>query len=157
MRDIHDEYSVSTEKNLLQTSQQSLWEKHTELQQECDELQRKLYTLEKLLQQGWSYFNASVYFLSSERKSWSSSRKECRERGADLVIINSREEQEYLRRFGVDIWMGLTDADSEGDWRWVDNEPLVTGYWMNGEPNNGFGQTNENCAAFNSVVYMYLK
>ncbi|XP_041941223.1 C-type lectin domain family 4 member K-like [Alosa sapidissima] len=116
--DTHDfqaEYStVSTEKDVLQTSQPLLWKKHTELKQECNKLQRKLYNLEKFLQQGWSYFNSSIYFISSERKSWSSSRKDCRERSADLVIINSREEQEYLKRFGVDMWMGLTDADSEG-------------------------------------------
>lgn len=36
-------------------------------------------------------------------------------------------EQEYLRGFGEDIWIGLTDVDMEGDWRWINNEPLVTG------------------------------
>ncbi|XP_031415958.1 CD209 antigen-like protein E [Clupea harengus] len=144
--------ALSEDKDLLQTSQDSLSKNLYGLQQECDELQKRLYKLEQALEQGWSYFNASVYFISAGRKSWSDSRQDCRERGADLVIINSREEQEYLRRFGVDIWIGLTDGDVEGDWRWVDNGPLITGYWANGEPNNGFGPENENCAAINSFI-----
>ncbi|KAI7810945.1 putative C-type lectin domain family 4 member E-like [Triplophysa rosa] len=33
------------------------------------------------------------YFISSEEKSWSDSRRFCRSRGGDLVIINTEEEQ----------------------------------------------------------------
>lgn len=45
--------------------------------------------------EGWSYFNGSFYYISipSEKKSWQNSRDDCKRRGADLVIINSKEEQ----------------------------------------------------------------
>ncbi|XP_042587917.1 CD209 antigen-like protein B [Cyprinus carpio] len=41
----------------------------------------------------WIYYNFSFYYISSERKSWSDSSRDCQQRGTDLVIINSSKEQ----------------------------------------------------------------
>ena len=49
--------------------------------------------------EGWRYANGSVYYRSSVRKSWQESRDYCQQRGADLVIINSTEEQVFKHLF----------------------------------------------------------
>uniref|UniRef100_A0A8C1GVY7 C-type lectin domain-containing protein n=1 Tax=Cyprinus carpio TaxID=7962 RepID=A0A8C1GVY7_CYPCA len=105
---------------------------------------------------GWLYSNFSFYFISSLKKSWTESRRYCTERGADLIIINNREKQAYIFSYlvcgclfgicmfsnGNEFWIGLTDSDKEGNWKWVDGSTLTSGFWRSGEPN---GKSGENC------------
>ncbi|XP_057177790.1 C-type lectin domain family 4 member M-like [Triplophysa rosa] len=104
---------------------------------------------------GWLYKQPSFYFISSEKKSWSDSRSYCRERGADLTIINNKEEQEFAVKATGDygVWIGLSDSDEEGRWTWVDGSTLTSGFWRSGEPN---GDKSENCAvSYSSGGYDY--
>uniref|UniRef100_A0A671P0J8 C-type lectin domain-containing protein n=1 Tax=Sinocyclocheilus anshuiensis TaxID=1608454 RepID=A0A671P0J8_9TELE len=99
---------------------------------------------ELLFTDGWLYYTFSLYFISYERKSWTESRKFCTEKGADLIIINSREEQDFVRKiFGQEkVWICLTDSNVEGIWKWVDGSRLTSEFWASGEPN---GHRKENC------------
>ncbi|KAA8590710.1 hypothetical protein FQN60_014644, partial [Etheostoma spectabile] len=78
----------------------------------------------------------------SIEKTWKESRDDCILKGANLVIINSKEEQDFLRKFQKLMWIGLTDSETEGTWKWVDGTPLNESYWDSGEPNGG---EKENC------------
>ncbi|KAK3519622.1 hypothetical protein QTP86_019617 [Hemibagrus guttatus] len=89
---------------------------------------------------------SSIYYMSNENRDWTESRQDCRGRGADLVIINTKEEQEFISELlcSRKAWIGLNDRGTEGVWKWVDDTPLTTGYWGHGEPNSRAG--NEDCA-----------
>ncbi|KAM7393959.1 hypothetical protein PAMP_020792 [Pampus punctatissimus] len=114
------------------------------LTRERDELKRKLVNFTEYYQQGWVYFNNSFYFISKWENSWQDSRNDCLQRGTDLVIINSKEEQEFVNQVKKQMWIGLTDRETEGTWKWVDGSPVITSYWGYNEPNSHQG-TDEDC------------
>ncbi|XP_034721788.1 C-type lectin domain family 6 member A-like [Etheostoma cragini] len=99
------------------------------------------HDMTKDLEEKWrlktEYFSSSFYFVSSMTATWQASRDECLQQGADLVVINSKEEQAFLTKFGARLSIGLTDSETEGTWTWVDGTPLKTSYWHSEEPNGG--------------------
>ncbi|XP_053335422.1 CD209 antigen-like protein E [Clarias gariepinus] len=139
--------NLTIERDQLQTSYNNLTIERDQLQREtdgclgkfCDLFKRKCFS-----------FNSSLYFMSNENKSWTESRQDCRDRGADLVIINSREEQEFMgKQLGTfEGWIGLSDRDTEGEWKWVNGTPLTTASWAKGEPND---VGDEDCAVIFSA------
>ncbi|XP_056322520.1 C-type lectin domain family 10 member A-like [Danio aesculapii] len=82
---------------------------------------------------GWVYYLSSLYFLSNETKSWSESRQYCRDRGADLIIINNIEEQNAVESMTMEqstFWIGLTYRNEVGRWKWVDDSELYSFSWQ---------------------------
>ncbi|XP_053335466.1 uncharacterized protein LOC128508261 [Clarias gariepinus] len=142
--------TLTNEKNQLQTRYNTQTNEKNQLQKERDAYVRILDDLNK----GSCFiFSSSFYCMSIEEKSWTQSRQDCRDKGADLVIINSREEQEVIgKKLGhSDFWIGLSDRDTEGEWKWVDGTPVTTEFWNKGEPN---GDTeDEDCVE----IYSYYK
>ncbi|XP_056256209.1 CD209 antigen-like protein C [Seriola aureovittata] len=95
----------------------------------------------------WQLFNNSCYFISRVQRDWAESRSYCQSKGAHLAIIHTAEEQTFLwnllpRGHWNAYWFGITDAQTEDQWKWVDGTPLVGGFWEVGEPNN---HINEDC------------
>ncbi|KAI4905092.1 hypothetical protein NFI96_030885, partial [Prochilodus magdalenae] len=126
-----------------------LWIQFNNMTKERDQLQKEQEAHRKLLsalEQGQRYFDQSFYFITIEKLSWRESRRYCQDKGADLVIIKSRDKQEFIdKAFGrTNSWIGLTDVDSEGSWKWVDGSALTSlEFWWPGEPND---EINEDCA-----------
>nr|XP_055064550.1 C-type lectin domain family 4 member M-like [Misgurnus anguillicaudatus] len=94
---------------------------------------------------GWIYYKSSLYFISSEKKTWSDSRRYCREKAAELIIINNKEEQDFIKNKSDKDghWIGLSDSDVEGRWKWADGSALTSVFWKTGDPNGGIA---DNCA-----------
>uniref|UniRef100_A0A8C1UF40 Zmp:0000000937 n=1 Tax=Cyprinus carpio TaxID=7962 RepID=A0A8C1UF40_CYPCA len=92
----------------------------------------------------WIYYQSSFYHLSTERKNWDDSRQDCQKRGADLIIINNREENEFVMKITDkrEFWIGLTYKEVEASWKWVDSTHMTSGFWAFGEHP---GLTIKNC------------
>ncbi|KAI4892407.1 hypothetical protein NFI96_008851, partial [Prochilodus magdalenae] len=121
--------NLTVERDQLQTSNTNLTVERDQLQKDRDELKKKFSELETYMNKlRWRYFNSSLYYISTEKRSWSESRQYCTDSGADLVIINSREEQDFINRLRGDqtAWIGLIYRNTEKDWIWVDDSPVAT-------------------------------
>ncbi|XP_026072463.1 CD209 antigen-like protein C [Carassius auratus] len=150
-RDLIKSYKNTVEE--LNQTINSLQDKHTDLTQKNLELETKVknLTAEKdQLQRDFDSLNKKGlvnFFMSTELKNWSDSRQYCRDRGADLVIINTEEKQRFISSVVKErVWIGLSDTETEGVMKWVDNSTLKQGFWLKGEPNN---DGNEDCIELN--------
>ncbi|CAL1612103.1 unnamed protein product [Knipowitschia caucasica] len=119
-----------------------------ELTEERDRQKQRLQSIDRYLSRGWIYFSESVYLGSTTERNWSESRQFCQDQGADLVIITSVQEKDFISSIYKDRrWIGLSDLQEEGVWRWVDGTKLTTSFWMSGEPNDT--GTGEDCVEIN--------
>uniref|UniRef100_A0AAZ1Y0P5 C-type lectin domain-containing protein n=1 Tax=Oreochromis aureus TaxID=47969 RepID=A0AAZ1Y0P5_OREAU len=137
--------NLKTEKNQLLTSYNNKVKERDQLQTRFEDMTKNRDNLQRKLQdcrENWVAFSDSLYKVSSEQKSWEESRQDCLQKGSNLMIINSREEQNFANQFKKYLWIGLTDSQTDGTWKWVDGTRMTTSYWNSGEPNGG---RKENC------------
>ncbi|KAG9330046.1 hypothetical protein JZ751_027454, partial [Albula glossodonta] len=92
-----DRDQLQTNYNSLTAQKDQLLTNYNSLAAETDQLKRRL---EYSCPHSWIKFSSSCYYISKEKKTWSESRQYCRQRGADLVIINNREEKFGLQNNG---------------------------------------------------------
>ncbi|XP_021480704.2 C-type lectin domain family 4 member E-like [Oncorhynchus mykiss] len=151
--------TVRLEERLLvyRTSNNNLTEQRDELQvqnknldKEKADLKRRYNMLNQTCLEAWRKFGFSLYYISDWTESWDESRQDCLKRGADLVIINSKVEQELICPFKRFFWIGLTDRETKGTWKWVDGTLMTTGFWSPGEPNGASINSTEDCAEVNT-------
>jgi hypothetical protein len=121
--------------------------------------------------QGWVPFNGHCYKFVLEGMNWHAARRNCMAQGGNLAWFHTAKEHTFLRKMiefkrpttGVNpgtepsyewivFWLGGTDLEEEGTWRWSHDNTLVpTQFWASkavgavvDEPNNN-NRYNENC------------
>ncbi|XP_021170069.2 C-type lectin domain family 4 member A isoform X2 [Fundulus heteroclitus] len=101
----------------------------------------------------WLLFQSNCYLITKISygwKTWKQSRDSCAEKNAELVVIDSQEEQEFLKtnieKYNDDkhgYWIGL-QKDTKDMWTWVDGRNVSVTYWSTAEPGYSYacGLTN---------------
>merc|ERR1719424_1460627 len=90
------------------------------------------------------------YTLMNNALSWGEADAACLAAGLQLATVQSAAQNAALvtAAAGNQVWIGGTDAASEGAWVWSpSNTPLSYTNWYAGEPNNANG--GEDCLEFN--------
>ncbi|XP_077327874.1 asialoglycoprotein receptor 2-like [Lithobates pipiens] len=121
-----------------------------------EDLQNMKRFYDPLCNEEWRRYGISCYYLSSDSRPWNVSKKDCEEREAHLIVINSEGEMNFLsgianKRF---TWLGLTDL--HGTWKWVDGTPYnnTPMFWGKGQPDDFKGHAyggGEDCAVLRLV------
>ncbi|XP_030614090.1 CD209 antigen-like protein C [Archocentrus centrarchus] len=158
--------SMTEERDLLNASLSAVSNQLSSMTEERDlltentkELKRLLYLANqnKACPAGWRKFSCSCYLLSERSDSWDAARKDCRDREADLVVIDSTEEQTFLSTVTkVYTWIGLNDKEKEGTWKWVDGTAVTLTNWAKNQPDDGGRRQNlgeENCAHIKDIMF----
>ena len=82
------------------------------------------------------------YSLTSGRLSWPTAEAEAQALGGHLAALTDAEENDWaFAQFGgsEELWIGLTDVGTRGEWTWSSGEAFDFNAWAPGEPNNLFG------------------
>jgi len=88
-----------------------------------------------------------AYIISDGDATWPQAKTFCENWGGRLATIHSEIEQkniEKLLKNDRNYWIGLTDAEEEDTWVWVDDRPESFSNWAGFEPNN-WADDGENC------------
>merc|ERR1711902_375799 len=102
---------------------------------------------------GWEGFQNSCYLYENETKTWEAARRHCIDLKADLVNIQSGEENDFISNFysGAVYWIGLRRNETNSDsFVWTDGTAMTYSNWQSGQPDN-WGTEEEEC-----VVTGYL-
>ncbi|XP_013886687.1 type-2 ice-structuring protein, partial [Austrofundulus limnaeus] len=110
---------------------------------------------------GWEPLGGKCYYFNTDKLNWKDSRRSCRDVGGDLVKIDSREEQGFLKgKLGhlmandEDMfWTGLTDSETEGIFLWVDGSHLNESFWGYNQPDDVSGiSPNADCVRMGNTA-----
>lgn len=86
-------------------------------------------------------FAGNTYQYFNDELSWEEAKAACENMGGHLATITSEEEQRFIKSL-IDnctkdyYWLGGTDRETEGVWKWVTGEEFSFKNWSANNPDN---------------------
>ncbi len=89
-------------------------------------------------------FNGKWYRLYTDKMNWDGARQRCVTLGGQLAVVPDAPTWTFLRPFckGLTLWLGASDEETEGLWKWVDGTPMTFKAWHRHQPDNAAGKQN---------------
>ena len=106
-------------------------------------LSNNLQNLEDEVEQ--SYYQGHTYQIFDDVMTWSAAEEYCENLGGHLATITSSGEQNYIAGLLSSpsksyYWLGASDAETEGTWKWVTNEEWSYSMWAGGQPDDAHNE-----------------
>ncbi|KJU84923.1 secreted protein containing C-type lectin domain protein [Candidatus Magnetobacterium bavaricum] len=89
--------------------------------------------------------NHTYQGINSVTMNWKDAKAHCETLGGYLATLTSKAENDFVYKNCITkgtnyYWLGGTDEEQEGDWKWITGETFSYTNWHTGEPNNLAGQ-----------------
>ena len=103
-------------------------------------------------QEPWETNGKHCYLWSDHRRNWERAEEFCRTRGGHLASVTSNATNQYIlrgiasRKVDDAIWIGGTDKEGEGVWKWADGSSWKFSYWQVNRPSRN--NQNQNCLQY---------
>lgn len=91
---------------------------------------------------GKSLFYSTYTKVTSANITWTAAHAAAQAAGGHLATITSPGELNAVLGAvgsGQNLWIGLTDSETEGQFKWVTGEPALYTNWLSGQPDNSGG------------------
>lgn len=84
------------------------------------------------------FFHGKWYKVQFAVMSWTTAKDKCKAAGGQLAVIPDAGTQAFLKKIAgsANVWLGASDARTEGRWVWVDGTPLQFSAWAEGQPDD---------------------
>ncbi len=81
-------------------------------------------------------FEGHHYLAVLAPVTWEQAATICKKMGGHLVYIETNEELDFVQKVtnGISVFVGATDKQKEGDWRWMNGRKVSRSLWMSNRP-----------------------
>ena len=90
-------------------------------------------------------YNGHLYQTFDKNFTWEQAKDYCEKIGGHLATITSEEENNVVKALVEDqnnafYWLGATDEETEGTWKWITGETWNYSNWYGNQPDNASGK-----------------
>ena len=89
------------------------------------------------------------YLWGDKMLSWDAAEEFCQKEGGHLASVTSESTNDYIsKEKSRHLWIGGSDKENEGTWKWTDGSAWNFTKWNKGQPSNGSDEDDEDCLQY---------